>query len=125
MARGFKRYCFRGDGRSEQLVGEVLEKLLAESKVSREEIHIVSKAGYLEGFELRNLQQQNRIPENAVPFSTEGLYSLDPEFLKSQISSSLQRLRTDYVDYYLLQNPEVCSQRVTVTMLVVLELEST
>eukprot|EP00189_Rhodosorus_marinus_P003082 CAMPEP_0113958798 /NCGR_PEP_ID=MMETSP0011_2-20120614/3706_1 /TAXON_ID=101924 /ORGANISM="Rhodosorus marinus" /LENGTH=438 /DNA_ID=CAMNT_0000969873 /DNA_START=153 /DNA_END=1469 /DNA_ORIENTATION=+ /assembly_acc=CAM_ASM_000156 len=96
-----------GDGRSEQLIGEVLEKLLAESKVSREEIHIVSKAGYLEGFELRNLQQQNRIPENAVPFSTEGLYSLDPEFLKSQISSSLQRLRTDYVDYYLLQNPEV------------------
>uniref|UniRef100_A0A7S0G4H3 NADP-dependent oxidoreductase domain-containing protein n=1 Tax=Rhodosorus marinus TaxID=101924 RepID=A0A7S0G4H3_9RHOD len=96
-----------GDGRSEQLIGEVLEELLSESKVSREEVLIVSKGGYLEGFELRNRQQQNRIPQNAVPFSTEGLYSLDPEFLKSQISSSLQRLRTDYVDYYLIQNPEV------------------
>mmetsp|Transcript_7250 Transcript_7250/g.22097 ORF Transcript_7250/g.22097 Transcript_7250/m.22097 type:complete len:467 (-) Transcript_7250:1100-2500(-) len=94
------------NGRSEKLVGEILDELVDEKALTRNEVTIVTKTGFLEGANLDVLQQQDRVPE-CVPYSETGFYSLQPEFIRSEVSASLQRLNVDYIDYYLLQNPEI------------------
>lgn len=96
----------RSDGRAERLIGETLEKLIAEKQVRRDELTIISKFGFLEGVNLQRARMLDTFPRS-VPYSETGLYSLDPVFMRSEISASLERLRSDYIDAYLLQTPEV------------------
>ncbi len=97
------------DGGSESLVGEVLENLIASGEISREEIVIVSKVGYLQGqnYDLsRERKQQGRPFPELVEYG-EGLeHCIHPEFLMDQLNRSLERLKLETIDFYLLHNPE-------------------
>ncbi len=91
------------DGMSEQLIGEVLMEISCD--IPREKIMIVSKYGYIQGQNLKRHKEGQRISE-LVPFHHTCYHSIHPDFMRDQLQRSLERLQTDYIDVYLLHNPE-------------------
>jgi hypothetical protein len=87
-----------GDGASEELVGEVLRDW------PRKRVILVTKGGYIQGQNM-TLAQQRRFPE-VVEYGPGIWHSIHPEFLETQIELSCARLQQDFVDVYLLHNPE-------------------
>jgi len=102
-------YC---DGRSEILIGNVLNDLISNGKLKREDVILITKGGYIQGtnyqFAIKKLKQGNPFPE-VVEFD-EGLWHcIHPEFLEDQINRQLHRLDQNeggYIDVYLLHNTE-------------------
>ncbi|NJN55521.1 MAG: aldo/keto reductase [Anaerolineae bacterium] len=97
------------DGNSERLIGRVLVELSDRGELSRDETVIVSKAGYLQGFNYALAQQrkqEGRPFPNLIKYA-EGLdHCIHPEFLADQLTRSLERLNLETLDVYLLHNPE-------------------
>ncbi len=104
------------DGKSETMIGEVLASMIASGEITRDEIVIVTKGGYIQGenFERISKELENRKPDMTIgSFDAElvkynpGLWhSIHPEFLEDQITRSLERLDLATIDVYLLHNPE-------------------
>jgi len=96
-------------GESETLVGKVLSELIGEGSLGREEVVVVTKAGYLQGRNYalsRERAAQGRPFPDLVPYA-EGLeHCIHPEFLEDQLTRSLERLNLAAVDFFLLHNPE-------------------
>jgi aryl-alcohol dehydrogenase-like predicted oxidoreductase len=86
-------------GEAEVLIGQVLKDR------DREELTIVSKGGYIQG---PNMQRVNEgwVVEDLVEYSSDCFHSISPMFLEDQIENSLKRLECEYIDVYLLHNPE-------------------
>ncbi|MBC9782896.1 aldo/keto reductase [Heliobacterium chlorum] len=98
-----------GDGRSEEIIGEVLNRLEMENRLRRDEVLIVTKAGYVQGKNLRHSrlrQAQGRPFAELVPFDPDLAHCIHPEFLEEQLTGSLNRLQVTTVDLFLLHNPE-------------------
>jgi aryl-alcohol dehydrogenase-like predicted oxidoreductase len=97
------------DGGSEELVGQVLARLFETGELARGEVFVVSKAGYIQGRNLKIVQsaaQAGKPFEQVVDYA-EGLqHCIHPEFLKDQLKRSLKRLGLDRLDALLLHNPE-------------------
>jgi aryl-alcohol dehydrogenase-like predicted oxidoreductase len=97
------------NGNAELLIGEVLAELSIAEKLSRESIVIVTKGGYIQGFNYE-LSKSRKKENNSFPDLVEyqnGLeHCIHPEFLKDQITRSLERLELETIDVYLLHNPE-------------------
>jgi aryl-alcohol dehydrogenase-like predicted oxidoreductase len=97
------------DGGSERLIGEVLAELTAGGELTRESVVVVTKAGYLQGENYRLSQERKRqgspYPE-LVEYSDRLEHCIHPEFLGEQLDRSLDRLKLESVDVYLLHNPE-------------------
>lgn len=101
------------DGRSEILVGNVIDELLEQENIKREDITIVTKVGYMQG---QNYKFALRKKEHGSPFEDvveygEGLWHcISPGFLDDQLNRQMFRLdqngRDGYIDAYLLHNPE-------------------
>lgn len=97
------------DGGSEILIGNVLEDLINSNKLKREEIVIVSKGGYLQG---KNLEAAKKMKEDGIGYKEVTEYAeniwhcIHPDFLKDQITFSLERMKLETIDVYLLHNPE-------------------
>ncbi|MBK7444775.1 MAG: aldo/keto reductase [Ignavibacteria bacterium] len=97
------------DGRSEQLVAKVIEDLISEKKIKRDELTIVTKGGYIQGQNYKfasKLKQEGKPFEDVVEYSERLWHCISPGFLEDQISRQLHRLNQDYADVYLLHNPE-------------------
>ncbi len=97
------------DGRSEMLVGKVLDELISDGKINRGNITLVTKAGYLQGSNLRNaiqLKNEGKGFAEVVEFSERLCHSINPGFLEDQLNRQLERLGQNYIDVYLLHNPE-------------------
>ena len=98
-----------GDGDAERLIGRVLLSLIDTGELTREQVVVVSKAGYLQGFNYTLAQQrkdEGRPFPNVVKYA-EGLdHCIHPDFLDDQLNRSLERLGLETVDVYLLHNPE-------------------
>lgn len=97
------------DGGSEELIGSVLSGLQQQGKIKREEIIVVSKAGYLQGqnFQLsRELKRSGNPFEELVEYSQNLEHCIHPDFLEDQLTRSLQRLKLETIDVFLLHNPE-------------------
>lgn len=87
------------DGESEKLIGELAPK----------DLFVITKGGYIQGQNLKvleNLHAQGKAKEDLVEIDETLKHSIHPEFLESQIELSLQRLRRDKIDCFLLHNPE-------------------
>ncbi len=97
------------DGGSEQAIGEVLVELVEQGQLSREQVVVVTKIGYVQG---RNYEraveteaQGHPIPE-MVKMGPGLWHCIHPDFLKQQLEHSLARLQMETVDVLLLHNPE-------------------
>lgn len=97
------------DGGSELLVGEVLAHMIKRREMDRNQIVVVTKAGYLQGenlgLSLARKQKGDPFPELVV-FGAELEHCIHPVFLAEQLTRSLSRLRLNHIDCLLLHNPE-------------------
>ncbi len=94
------------NGKSERLVGEVLGDMVHHGSLYREEIVIISKAGYLEGDSRRWSYETSSRYHNTIPISNNVDHSIDAAFLRDQLEGSLNRMGLEVIDFYLLHNPE-------------------
>lgn len=67
-------------------------------------IEIVSKVGYIQGSNLVRHKEKPFL--EVVPYSENCYHSISASFIKDQLQGSLERLQREYVDCYLLHNPE-------------------
>jgi hypothetical protein len=97
------------DGSSERLVGSVLAELQRDGRLARDEIVVVSKIGYVQGQNLALAEEREAagrpFPE-MVKYMDGCWHCIHPEFLKDQLSRSLERLQLETLDVCLLHNPE-------------------
>ncbi len=103
-------------GNSERLIGEVMLGLMKQGKLNREEIIVVSKAGYIQGNLFNEMERRANSPHADYSAGSElselvrhsqGLWhSIHPEFLRAQLTDSLERLQLETLDVFLLHNPE-------------------
>ena len=97
------------DGDSERLIGSVLHELIKSDALTREEVIVVSKIGYVQG---ENLKQAEAREQAGRPYSEmvkygEGIWHcIHPEYLADQLTLSLDRLGLATLDVCLLHNPE-------------------
>ena len=94
------------DGGSEMLMGSVLKTLTEKGVIKRQEIVIISKAGYIQGQNLARLQQGGTVFPETVHYQQGLDHCIHPDFLEEQLTLSLERLQCDTIDYFLLHNPE-------------------
>ena len=97
------------DGDSERLIGAVLSTLVSAGELTREEIIVVSKIGYVQGQNLKLAESKEKTghpyPE-MVKYGDGIWHCLHPEFLANQLTLSLDRLGLSTLDVCLLHNPE-------------------
>ena len=97
------------DGGSETLVGQVLEKLIRENRLQRDQVVVVSKIGYLQGQNFA-LSQQRKIQGHPFPdlvlYGEQLEHCIHPEFIDDQLDRSLKRLQLETLDVLMLHNPE-------------------
>ncbi|MEY4064462.1 MAG: hypothetical protein RIR26_670 [Pseudomonadota bacterium] len=98
-----------GNGQSELLIGQTLAALVASGKIARDNIVLVSKAGYVQGNTLELAQQrerEGRAFDAMFKFGSDLWYCLDPEFILDQLNRARTRLGVDCLDVFLVHNPE-------------------
>ena len=100
------------DGRSEILIGNILNDLVKNGDMNREDIFLITKGGYMQGnnyhFALKKKEQGIPFPD-VVEFDKGLWHCIHPDYLEDQINRQLYRLdQVDegYIDVYLLHNPE-------------------
>jgi aryl-alcohol dehydrogenase-like predicted oxidoreductase len=97
------------DGGSERLVGQVLADLFKQDQLTREEVIVVSKIGYIQGQNLKKAEAREKVgnpfPE-VVKYGDGIWHCMHPEFLDEQLTLSLDRLGLATLDVCLLHNPE-------------------
>src|SRR5438094_1794065 len=97
------------DGDSERLVGSVLRELIKNGELTREEVIVVSKIGYVQGHNLKQAEareQAGRPYPDMVKYGEGIWHCIHPEFLADQLALSLDRLGLETLDVCLLHNPE-------------------
>ncbi len=97
------------DGDSERLIGSVLAELIKQDELTREEVIVVSKIGYVQGQNLKRAEAREQAgkpyPE-MVKYGDGIWHCLHPEFLADQLDHSLDRLGLQTLDALLLHNVE-------------------
>jgi len=97
------------DGDSERLVGSVLRELIKSGELTREEVIVVSKIGYVQGHNLKKAEareQAGRPYPDMVKYGEGIWHCIHPEYLADQLTLSLDRLGLATLDVCLLHNPE-------------------
>ena len=97
------------DGGSETLMGRVLARMFSKGALSREQVVVVSKAGYIQGSNHQLSQERKQRGEpfpDLVEYAAGLEHCVHPEFLADQLKRSLERLGLAALDVFLLHNPE-------------------
>jgi aryl-alcohol dehydrogenase-like predicted oxidoreductase len=97
------------DGDSERLIGSVLHELIKSDALTREEVIVVSKIGYVQGENLKQAEareQAGRPYPDMVKYGEGIWHCIHPEYLADQLTLSLDRLGLATLDVCLLHNPE-------------------
>jgi aryl-alcohol dehydrogenase-like predicted oxidoreductase len=99
--------------RSERAIGAALKQLLDESKISRDEVVIATKAGFFpfDGEPPRDARSWiiENVIEKGLARSEDivgGSHCMTPAYLEDQISRSLENLGLNTIDIYYVHNPE-------------------
>ncbi|KAF9349602.1 hypothetical protein BGX26_012122 [Mortierella sp. AD094] len=96
------------NGKSERLIGKVLSRPRHDT-LRRDELVIATKFGYIQHENMRLLSEgafQKVPPDDIVEYSRECYHCIHPEFMRDQLTRSLERLNTRYLDILFVHNPE-------------------
>ncbi len=69
------------------------------------EVEIVSKFGYIQGSMMERVKEDESF-DDIVKYAEHVYHCIDPEFMRDQLTHSLERLNRDQLDCYLIHNPE-------------------
>ncbi|KAF9969794.1 hypothetical protein BGZ73_007684 [Actinomortierella ambigua] len=95
-----------GYGASETFIGDTLQEVFRQGDVSRDQVVLVSKAGFIPLTTPQFPQEiLGKVPTYAK-INELSYHSIHPTFLESQITGSLERLRVSKLDIFMLNNPE-------------------
>lgn len=99
--------------RSERAFGRAVAALVREGSVTREELIICTKGGFIPfdgdfpkdpmGFFHKNYIEPGILTPDDI---AQSCHAMSPKFLEDQLSKSLQNLQIETVDIYYLHNPE-------------------
>jgi len=99
--------------RSERVIGQVLTELIGEGKITREEIVVATKGGYLtfDGEMPPNPRawfEEHFLKPGIVSNAdiVQGSHCITPRYLNSMVEISRQNLGLETIDIYYLHNPE-------------------
>jgi aryl-alcohol dehydrogenase-like predicted oxidoreductase len=102
---------------SERVLGAVIGRAIAEKKIQRDEVVVISKAGFLavdadfapNPREARTYLQRTYVETGLVLQDTlaAGRHCMEPAFLEDQIERSRRNLGLGTIDFYLLEEPEL------------------
>lgn len=95
-----------GNGEAEEVVGEVMKTLIEEGAIQRQDVVIVSKAGYIQGQNMERYQDGTVKTPDTVEVASYLAHCIHPAFLQDQLNRSLDRLNLPSLDVFLLHNPE-------------------
>ncbi len=106
--------------RSERNVGQALRELIAEGKITREEVVICTKGGFIpfDGEPPSDISQFF-LKEYVGPGIAKlqelvaGCHCMTPSYLDNQVQRSLKNLGLDSIDLYYLHNPEMQLEEVS------------
>jgi aryl-alcohol dehydrogenase-like predicted oxidoreductase len=94
---------------AKRVIGRILQEQIEAGAIQRDEIVVISKVGYLQGFNYalaQHRKQEGRPFPNLVKYSETIDHCIHPDFLADQLSRTLERLNLQTVDGYLLHHPE-------------------
>ena len=92
------------NGESERTIGRMLGTLVQNGELSRDEVVLMSKGGYLQGDMLAQIEKNP--PSETIMLGDHAWHTLNPVLIQQQFEASLGRLGVDALDGYLLHNPE-------------------
>ncbi|KAF9435287.1 hypothetical protein BGZ76_006564 [Entomortierella beljakovae] len=98
-----------GHGESETAVGNILAELIKQNKIKREDIVVISKAGFIippDPIDDKFMSESLGGIPSFAKISDSSFHSIHPTYLKSQITASLERLKLEKLDIFMLNNPE-------------------
>lgn len=98
-----------GNGASEILIGEVLSEFFHAYPQAEGQVVLSTKIGQVQGANLQELEHRQFLGQKIHglhKINDKTSYCLSPEYIESQLSSSLVRLQRPNLDIVLLQNPE-------------------
>ena len=101
-----------GDGRSEEIIGQVVREMVAAGQLNRDDVTIVSKFGYIQGQNHQRLQGGFETADTVHIIDGELAHCVHPDFMRDQLRRSLERLGMDRLEVFLLHNPEYYMQSV-------------
>src|ERR1017187_8740335 len=93
----------------EILVGEVVRDVLGRGAARREDLVLVTKAGYVQGSNQREAIRRARAGRpwsEMTEYTPDCWHCIAPDFLADQLTASLERLALPSVDVLLLHNQE-------------------
>lgn len=97
------------DGSAEHCVGTTLRKLTKKNQVSRNQIILITKTGYVQGKSLETAREKE-IANTPYPemskISDQCWYCIHPQYLEDQLHLSRARLQVETLDFLLIHNPE-------------------
>jgi hypothetical protein len=96
-------------GASERLVGRSIARLVERGQLSRDEVIVVSKIGYVQGDNLeiaKRRRAEGKPFEEMVEYQEGCWHCIHPAWLADQLDRSLDRLGLETLDLCLLHNPE-------------------
>ncbi|OZJ06609.1 hypothetical protein BZG36_00448 [Bifiguratus adelaidae] len=90
-------------GASERVIGSAIRSELENTTLKREDIVLISKAGYLTQTERRRLGLTDL---EHVRINDDSAHSINPKFLESELNASLHRLGVESLDIFMINSPE-------------------
>ncbi|KAI8080585.1 NADP-dependent oxidoreductase domain-containing protein [Thamnidium elegans] len=90
------------NGASETLIGNTLDSLVKKGELSRESITLVTKSGYLSSADISSFDPN----QDYVQLTEKSFHSISPRVLEKQIQTSLNRLKTNKLDIFMINSPE-------------------
>lgn len=98
------------DGSSERVIGSVILDMINEGLAKRDELVIITKAGFIQGAalaEAKRMKTRGELWDDVIEMPNETWHCISPTFLAHSITQSLERLKVDTIDVLLIHNPEV------------------
>ena len=99
--------------RSERAIGTALRELFAKGELTREQVLICTKGGYLpfDGApprDVRRYVEETFVKPGIATFAefVGGSHCMTPAYLRNQLQQSLRNMQLDSVDVYYIHNPE-------------------